>query len=138
MTARPRTKLSAPAAYLNRRGLIIGHALDYGCGHGFDCDSLGINGYDPNFPDRCVVDLTGSTYTTVLCIYVLNTIPDEASRNEIISHLFSLLKPGGNAYVAVRRDWADMKKHPDTQFYVQLDAHIEYENNRFCIYRFTN
>lgn len=46
-TAMHRTALSKPAAMLHRNDLLKGKVLDYGCGHGYDADTLGLWSWDP-------------------------------------------------------------------------------------------
>ncbi|MBY0525572.1 MAG: hypothetical protein K2R98_19360 [Gemmataceae bacterium] len=78
-TAITRTSLSAPMAWLHQQGKLTGKCLDYGCGKGFDCDALGILGFDPNHR-KSLADLkamlTGG-FRTITCNYVLNVIESE-------------------------------------------------------------
>ncbi len=99
-TAIHRTKLSVPMAHLLQSGLIKGEALDYGCGKGFDCDFLGMDGYDRYHRPTMVTH----QYDTIICNYVLNVIPTREERQCITAHIISLLKPGGLAYISVRND----------------------------------
>jgi len=51
-TAMARSALSAPMRLLHRNNLLRGTVLDYGCGHGFDADELGLWSWDPHYrPD---------------------------------------------------------------------------------------
>lgn len=46
-TAMKRTALSTPARLVQQAGLLKGDVLDYGCGHGYDADTLGLWSWDP-------------------------------------------------------------------------------------------
>lgn len=48
-TAIRRKDISLPTKFLVKENLIKGMVLDYGCGYGFDADSLGFEKYDPRF-----------------------------------------------------------------------------------------
>lgn len=139
-TAIQRTKLSLPARYLSREGLLRGRCLDYGCGRGFDADNLCIRGYDPYWrPYKNV--LIPQYYHTVMCNYVLNVV-GEAEREDILDEIFWLLAPNGIAYISVRRDRAWLNggsqiKGETCQEYVQLNENIVLENTRFCMYSFS-
>lgn len=103
-TAIARKKLSSPAEYLNDQRLIVGKALDFGCGRGYDADYLDMIKYDPWwFPNPCIL-----TYDTILCTYVLNTIESETIREGIVHQIYQCLKQGGKAYMSVRTD-SDLK-----------------------------
>ncbi len=115
LTAIERTYLSFPAKYLLDKYLFKGDILDFGCGFGNDVKllrekNLNITGYDPfylpDFPDKL--------FDTILCFYVLNVLfaQDQAS---VIMEISRLLKPGGKAYFAVRRD---LKKEGFREHYV--------------------
>lgn len=56
-------------------------------------------GYDPYHQP----DLPTGTFDTIVCFYVLNVLfPDE--QTEVMMNISRLLKPGGRAYLSVRRD----------------------------------
>ena len=104
LTAKERNTLSFPARILLERSLLKGQVLDYGCGFGSDvriltAKGIEIEGYDPYyFPD-----LAEKKFDTVLCFYVLNVLlPEE--QMQVLMNISSVLKPGGKAYFAVRRD----------------------------------
>lgn len=104
-TARSRKSLSLPMDVLKGKVILAETCLDYGCGRGYDCDTLGIDGYDkfwrPKRPTK--------KYDVIFCIYVLNVVnPNE--QEEIIQDIKSLLKDGGICYFAVRRDVNNMFK----------------------------
>lgn len=104
LTAKEREYLSFPARLLFEKGHLIGSVLDFGCGFGKDVEVLksrGVitEGYDkhyfPDFPTQ--------KFDTILCLYVLNVLlPEEQAL--VLMEVSSLLKPGGKAYFAVRRD----------------------------------
>jgi len=98
-TAIARTKLSSPASYVVANKLLVGTSLDFGCGRGTDADILQIVKYDPHwfpfFPQ--------SQFQTILCTYVLNTLPLE-EEVKVIKTIQTLLTKSGTAYISVRRD----------------------------------
>jgi diadenosine tetraphosphate (Ap4A) HIT family hydrolase len=107
--------LSFPAKFLLDKNLIQGHVLDFGCGLGKDVKLLrekgfDITGYDPYyFPES-----PNDKFDTILCFYVLNVLFVEEQANVLIK-VSNLLKPGGKAYYAVRRD---IKKEGFREHYV--------------------
>ena len=106
LTARKRSVISKPLKDLIGLRLLKGSILDYGCGKGFDSRSLRVRGhkcdsFDPHYQPN--IDRT-KRYDTILCTYVLNVIPSEHERQRVCRDIFTLLKPGGRAYISVRRD----------------------------------
>lgn len=104
LTAKERENLSYPARLLLDKGLLKGKILDFGCGFGKDVEilkskGLDIQGYDrhyfPSYPQ--------GKFDTILCFYVLNVLMLEDQTN-VLLEISQLLKPGGKAYFAVRRD----------------------------------
>lgn len=104
LTAIDRTYLSFPAKLLLKQNLLQGKILDFGCGFGNDVKllqqkKLDIIGYDPyyfpQFPQE--------KFDTILCFYVLNVLFLE-EQTKVLMEVSHLLKPGGKAYYAVRRD----------------------------------
>ncbi len=71
----------------------------------------------------------------VVCVYVLN-VCRAREEPEILEKVMTFLKPGGVAYVAVRRDVEQNKKMKAG--YVRRQVHLRapklYENAKFCIY----
>jgi len=98
-TAIRRSKVSAPTKWLKNKELIIGRWLDYGCGYGYDADHLEGCKYDPHYFPTLPI----GKFDTIICNYVLNVIPEEG-RQEVVEHIYNLLKKGGKAYISVRRD----------------------------------
>ena len=147
MTAINRNHSSAPTTWLKEQGLLdarIQKILDYGCGHGIDAywlsratDGENVDKYDPYyFP---LTKLVEASYDVIICIYVLNVVFED-EQEKIISRITKLLKPGGKAYFAVRRD---IKKEGFTtkktfQRNVVLDLPVLCENSSFCIYALTS
>jgi len=104
LTAIERAHLSFPAKFLLNNNLLKGKILDFGCGFGNDVKLLrqkgfNITGYDPyyfpNYPQN--------KFDTIICFYVLNVLFIEQQSN-VLMEVSHLLKPGGKAYYAVRRD----------------------------------
>lgn len=115
LTAIERINLSFPAKFLLDQNLIQGHVLDFGSGLGNDVKLLRekgfeIAGYDPYYFPKS----PHGKFDTIFCFYVLNVLFPEEQANVLmaVSHL---LKPGGKAYYAVRRD---IKKEGFREHYV--------------------
>lgn len=104
LTAINRQFLSFPAKYLYSQNRLKGKILDFGCGYGKDVEilqkkGLDITGYDPYyFP--CYPQ---GKFDTICCFYVLNVV-SQPEQETVIMQVSELLKPGGRAYFAVRRD----------------------------------
>jgi hypothetical protein len=65
-TAIHRKRMSAPCKWLHTRNLHVGKVLDYGCGHGYDADTLGFTAYDHEWrPNSKVLTFK---YDTIQCI----------------------------------------------------------------------
>jgi diadenosine tetraphosphate (Ap4A) HIT family hydrolase len=99
---------------LNKK-LLQGKILDFGCGFGNDVKLLqqkgfDITGYDPyHFPQH-----PNDKFDTIICFYVLNVLFTEEQAN-VLMEVAHLLKPGGKAYYAVRRD---IKKEGFREHYI--------------------
>ena len=103
-TVKERIKPSLPVKVLLERNLIQGRVLDFGCGLGMDLKHLNKIGfetigydpyYQPGYPE--------GKFDTIICFYVLNVLlPIEQSH--VLMAISELLKPGGRAFYAVRRD----------------------------------
>nr|WP_318699528.1 bifunctional class I SAM-dependent methyltransferase/HIT family protein [Roseofilum sp. SID2] len=115
LTAIDRKFLSFPARFLGERNLLQGQVLDFGCGLGNDVKLLSqqgfpIQGYDlhyfPEYPQQ--------KFDTIICFYVLNVLFTQEQAN-VMMEVSHLLKPGGRAYYAVRRD---IKREGFRQHYV--------------------
>jgi len=115
LTAIERIYLSFPAKYLLDKSWLQGKVLDFGCGFGNDVKLLqqkgfDIAGYDPYyFPE-----FPNNKFDTIICFYVLNVLFPEEQAN-VLMEVSHLLKPGGKAYFAVRRD---IKKEGFREHYV--------------------
>jgi diadenosine tetraphosphate (Ap4A) HIT family hydrolase len=115
LTAIDRTNLSSPMRFLLAKNLLKSRILDFGCGLGNDVKllqqkGLDLTGYDPHYspiyPD--------SKFDTIVCCYVLNVLMPE-QQSDVLMNIAHLLKPGGRAYYAVRRD---LKKEGFREHYV--------------------
>lgn len=143
LTAKERDRLSFPAKILLNKKLINGDVLDFGCGFGTDVDLLKskevkITGYDkhyfPEYPTR--------KFDTILCFYVLNVLLSEEQSNVLIE-ISRLLKPGGKAFFAVRRDikYEGFRTHkihqkPTYQCIVKLGYKSIFKNDNCEIYEY--
>ncbi|MGJ5673778.1 MAG: bifunctional class I SAM-dependent methyltransferase/HIT family protein [Nostochopsis sp.] len=104
LTAIERVYLSVPTNFLLDKNLLQGKVLDFGCGLGNDVKLLqkkefDITGYDPYYFPQYPKE----KFDTIICIYVLNVLFPEEQAN-ILMEISHLLKQGGKAYYAVRRD----------------------------------
>lgn len=99
-TATTRIEPSAPMVRLATDGLIVGRALDYGCGKGFDADYYAMESYDPYFGSQ----LPGGSFDTITCNFVLNVIERAESRLDVLRRIQASLADGGMAYITVRND----------------------------------
>ena len=135
-TAISRKAPSAPLRFLESKGHICGEILDYGSGKGADNRFLTDQGYssmeyDPHWNPT---DLSGLTFDTILCTYVLNVVEKDV-QTKIVESIKSLLKKDGKAYLTVRRD---IKKEGLTSRGLQRNVHLDLdvlkENSSFCIY----
>ena len=104
LTAKERDKMSFPTRILMERDLLKGYILDFGCGFGKDVEELknkdyDIEGYDPYYHP----EIKREKYDTIICNYVLNVLQVK-EQAKVLFEVSRLLKLGGKAYFAVRRD----------------------------------
>jgi diadenosine tetraphosphate (Ap4A) HIT family hydrolase len=145
LTAKERVYLSFPAQLLLEKNLLQGQVLDFGCGFGNDVKLLqqkgfDITGYDPYyFPQY-----PNEKFDTIICFYVLNVLfPEEQAK--VLMEVAHLLKPGGKAYFAVRRDIKKegfrehyIHKKPTYQCIVKLPFKSVFFNEMCEIYQYTH
>ena len=87
---------------------MVGATLDYGCGRCHDLNNKHFpsDGYDPHYrPDGIRLQV----YDTILCNFVLNTLPSKLQRWFVVVKVQYLLSPGGLAYFSVRNDKKQLK-----------------------------
>ena len=104
-TATKRNTPSAPARWSYENigfELDPSDTLDYGCGSGKDVEYFGLRGWDINGDHKRLK--RHDDFTTILCSYVLNVIPTEKERMQVISHIQKHLTWDGTAYLTVRND----------------------------------
>ncbi len=104
LTAIERKKLSFPMFWLKENHLLKGNILDFGCGYGTDIrflknENFRIQGYDKYF----FPEYPNNKFDTITCLYVLNVL-QPIEQSEVLINISQLLKPGGKAFFAVRRD----------------------------------
>ena len=99
ITAISRKNPSVPMRNLDKKGLLVGKMLDYGCGRGFDAEHFKMDKYDPHYAPQEPKD----KYDTITCNYVLNVLEEE-EMHEVIHKLTTLLNKDGKVYITVRRD----------------------------------
>lgn len=143
LTAKERETLSFPAKLLHNKKLLSGNVLDFGCGFGKDVVLLkekGVNivGYDKHyFPDYPM-----EKFDTIICFYVLNVLlPEEQA--SVLMEVSLLLKPGGKAFFAVRRDikYEGFRTHkihqkPTYQCNVKLNYKSLFKNENCEVYEY--
>ena len=131
-----RNKPSAPAKWIHDNiGFDHHNTLDYGCGRGFDANHYNIVGWDPTFDWTLNEDLR---YDTILCTYVLNTIPSYQDRAAVIAHIKSILTPSGVAYITVRNDKRNLNGWTSRNTYqtlVNLNLPIVRKVSGYTIYQ---
>jgi 2-polyprenyl-3-methyl-5-hydroxy-6-metoxy-1,4-benzoquinol methylase len=102
-TAISRNKFGTAYQFYLKKGLLKGRVLDFGCGKGQEADMLrpgGVWKYDPYyFPE-----LPKIKFDTIVCNFVLNTLPTDKERYAVIEQIKEMLEPDGFAYIAVRND----------------------------------
>jgi diadenosine tetraphosphate (Ap4A) HIT family hydrolase len=103
-TVKEREGPSLPVRVLFEKNLLVDDILDFGCGLGKDVEflksnRLNVQGYDPYYFPK----YPQKKFGTIICFYVLNILLlDEQSH--VLMAISELLKVGGKAYFAVRRD----------------------------------
>lgn len=145
LTAIERNNLSYPAKFLLAKQLLKGKILDFGCGLGKDVKLLqakgfDITGYDPHYYPQ----YPSEKFDTIICFYVLNVLfPEEQA--QVLMKVSNLLKPGGKAYYAVRRDIKRegfrehyVHKKPTYQCMVKLPFNSIYANDNCEFYEYTH
>ncbi len=143
LTVKERKTASLPLRILIERNLLKGEILDFGCGLGKDLKYLkekrySAQGYDPHYRPKYPVN----KFDFIICFYVLNVLlPEEQSY--VLMAISELLKKGGKAYFAVRRDIKrngfiyNPKRHVETyQNNVVLPYKTIFRNNNTEIYEY--
>jgi ATP adenylyltransferase len=132
-TAIKRNSISAPARFLRQQKLLTGRVLDYGCGHGKDCEELNIEGYDPYWRPQ----MPEGKFDTILCTFVVNVM-SVSEQEQVLNNIKALLSTNGKVYITVRRDLIAeglTSKHT-YQRNVTLDLPVIYcKKNKFEIYQ---
>jgi SAM-dependent methyltransferase len=85
------------------KGLLRGRILDYGCGkcHEINNKHFSADGWDPY---HRTISIRGKLYDTIICNYVLNVIPNQGKRLDVLEDIGDRLARGGVAYITVRND----------------------------------
>lgn len=101
-TAITRKGPSAPCRWLVKQGRVVNPSIDWGCGKGADVAHIDGVGYDPYY--QPYKPTMGEMFNTVLCTYVLNTMPNYHDRCLIVERMATHLNVGGWLYVTIRAD----------------------------------
>lgn len=128
-----RRSVSRAANWLVQANLIQGRVLDYGCGFGFDADSLGWDAFDPYYRSA---PLQGE-YDTIVCNHVLNMLT-RSSRTQVIASIQQHLQTSGTAWLAVPRNIPCRGKvglRKRIQNYVILDLPSVWRTDNLEIYK---
>lgn len=94
-TAQERRKASAPMRWFEAKGLLAGDVLDYGCGRDVHDHAR----FDPAYAADW--ELLDREWDTVTLVYVLNVVPLEYLRAEVLLVVRGLLAKNGQVLVAV-------------------------------------
>ena len=136
-TARVRSKPSAPTKWIyDNIGFDLDATLDYGCGRGKDVEYFGLRGWDINGDHEPLK--WHDDFTTILCSYVLNVIPTEKGRKQVISNIKKHLTWDGTAYLTVRNDKKNLNgwtKSGTYQTFVDLPLPIVHKTSGYIIYK---
>lgn len=135
-TATTRIEPSAPMRQLATDGLIVGRALDYGCGKGFDADYYKMAAYDPHF----FATIPEGQFDTITCNYVLNVIEQPKLRVAVLQNIKRLLNAGGTAYITVRNDRRALRgitKTGSWQGFIVLRLPVRYRCAGYVTYELT-
>lgn len=107
LTAIARKTLPAPTRWLLKQDAIVQPVLDYGCGrcHSVNNEHFACDGFDFHraFPQTDLNHLHYD-YRTILCNYVLCTLPVKLDRQIILTTIQFHLADNGLAFIAVRND----------------------------------
>lgn len=130
-TAMTRDKAPAPMRWLREQGMITDNTLDYGCGRR---TFYYMEGWDPEWKQNGNIL---KEWQDIYCGYVLNTLTVEEEAM-VLMKINQILKPGGCAYIVVRRDLPleGRQGRGCWQRYVRLNLPVVYEKNgNYIIYR---
>jgi len=131
-TAIKRKRLSLPAKFLSSQNLLKGRTIDFGCGKGYDSDTLGLEQYDPYYSPI----MPAKKFNTVMSNYVANVLTNEETTT-YLNDIRTILKSGGKAYIAIRDDikiegWRKLGTFQKNR---KLDLPVLKRRKRaFCIY----
>lgn len=93
-----RETVSITAQVLQKRSLLQGRILDYGCGFGFEADHFGWEAFDPYYRQKA----PEGVFDTIVCNHVANMLT-RSSRHKLFQDIMALLAPQGTAFVSVSR-----------------------------------
>jgi len=139
-TAIYRKTLPLPTRWLLKNGYLSMYSvtLDFGCGNCMSVNPTKWDNYDPYYrPWTC---WHKKCYKTIICNYVLNTLP-KAEHVPVLKEIQKKLDKTGNAYISVRNDkpktgWG-ISKRRTYRSQVSLDLPIIHSNSSFQIYHLT-
>ena len=100
LTAMARKTPSAPMKWLATNDKIVGRALDFGCGRGYDANEYNMESYDPHYEPI----MPGGRFETITCNYVLNVVESDIDILLVLQHIRNRLTATGKAYITVRND----------------------------------
>jgi hypothetical protein len=143
LTAITRKALPTPTRWLIKEGKVNPYllVLDFGCGKCHSVNPARWVSYDPHYRPDALKEWAGMHFPTIICNYVLCTLPKE-DRLPILHEIQSLLTSIGEAFISVRNDrpkngWGVSSKGTYQGRVEHLPGELIYKNSQFRIYRLT-
>jgi len=147
-TAITRKALPVPTRWLLKNNLIKGHVLDYGCGKCAEVNQTmlqspvikSVTSYDPHWEPLSFAVQSRLKWDTIICNYVLCTLPKEAEL-ELLTQIRHRIAKSGVAYVSVRNDVPKsgygMSRKGTFQRKVELNLPVVHKTSQYRIYLLT-
>lgn len=143
LTAIARRSLPSPTRWLLKQKLIDAQALvlDYGCGKCALVNPKAWLNFDPHYAPDTLKTKAGLYFSTIICNYVLCTLPKE-ERTRVLLEIQALLTSTGEAFISVRNDkpkqgWGLSTKGTYQGRCSNVTDDLVYKNSQFRIYRLT-
>lgn len=141
LTAITRKALPTPTRWLIEHGFVDPEAmvLDFGCGKCGSVNPKTWDNYDPHYRPWSVWHK--QCYKTIICNYVLCTLPEE-ERLAVLQEIQKKLCRTGEAFISVRNDrpkngWGLSSKGTYQGRCQRVTDDLVYKNSQFRIFRLT-